>query len=108
MPTVDIWARLAKDLVTIEPYSGQNRYGEATYGSAVTYRAHCQGKIQRITGLDGQEHVSQVTSYLIGTVAVSTRDRITLPSRFSPTQPPILAVRQVSSERGWHHSVAMT
>lgn len=108
MPDISAWSWMAKDSVVIEPYVGQNKNGEAVYGTAVTYEAHCQGKSQRVVDIDRQERISTVTSYLIGAVAVTPRDRITLPSRFSPTQPPILAVGQPSWQHGWHHTVVYT
>ena len=105
MPTVASWRWMAKDTVTIEPFASKNSAGEATYGTAVTYQAHCQGDVKRITNAVGEEKISTVATYLIGAVALTILDRITLPARFSPRQPPIIEVGQHTSERAWHHTV---
>lgn len=108
MPTIQAWARLMKDSVTIEPHTGVNSHGEATYGTPVVYTAHCMGKSQLVKASDGLERLSTVTSYLLGTVKISMLDRVTLPSRFVPTQPPIISVQQNSDPRGWHHTAVLT
>lgn len=108
MPSVAAWRYLAKDTVTLAAPSSLNRAGEATYGTATTYQAHCQGKVQRVTDATGQERISTVTTYVIGTVAATTKWQITLPSRFSPSQPPIIAVGQHTGDQGWHHTVIYT
>src|SRR3990167_2682191 len=106
MPGVGAWAWMAGDSVTIEPYASQNGAGEATYGTSVTYRARCVGKIQKVLDGMGGERVSTVTTYLMAApTGLTPRDRITLPTVFSPRQPQILSVAIEPSERGVHHVV---
>ena len=92
--------------VTVEPFSSLDQYGAKTYGTAVTHRARVQGKTQMVRTLTGEETVSTVTVYLAAST-VGVKDRITLPSPFTPTQPAILNVQRVSDESGQHHIVVM-
>lgn len=113
MPSIFSWLWMAPDTVTIEPYVSQNKNGEATYGTAVSYRARVQDlasarRPQRVITLAGDERFAAVQVDLMGTPSVSVRDRITLPSRFAVTQPPILAVTVVTDQNGPHHVVAYT
>jgi hypothetical protein len=108
MPGISAWLGLAADTVTIEPYASQNKNGEPTYSAAATYRAHIQGKVQRITDLAGDERISSVQVYLIGQVTLSPRDRLTLPARFTVTQPKILAIGQHAAQTAAHHTVIYT
>lgn len=108
MSAVSDWLDLMADTVTVEPYASQNKYGEETYGAAVSYRAKCVGKQQKVTDGQGQERVSTVTTYLGSNPTLTVRDRITLPSRFGVTQPAIIAIRFVSDENGAHHTVVLT
>ncbi len=95
------WRSLYRDTVTIEPWSGLNKDGSPTYGTAVSYTARVVGKNRLIRDVSGQQRVATVTSYLYGApTTLTVRDRITLPTRFVPTQPSILAVQQEPDERG--------
>lgn len=91
--------------VTIAPYSSVNSYGEASYGTAVSYTAYVEGKQRMIRDSQGQERVSSVTVYLATTAALSPKDKLTLPSGWTPQTPAILAVQRVADDRGDHHVV---
>ena len=89
--------------ITIEPFVGHDGYGNTTYGTAVSYFARVVGKRQLIRDMKGQEVTSEVTVYLLSNVAVDPKSRITLPSDFVPTQPPILATGRYPDESGEIH-----
>lgn len=91
--------------VAIEPYSSQNSYGEATYGTAVNYPARVEMKSRRIAGSGGVEIAARGRVFLGTTTVPTAKDRITLPASFMPTQPPILDACPVNDERGIHHVV---
>ena len=91
---------LLADTVTLEAYASQNQYGETTYSAATTHACHISGKVQTVTDQAGNERVSRVQVYLGSAAGVTVRDRVTLPTRFSPTQPVILAVRHYADEVG--------
>jgi hypothetical protein len=99
---------LMKDTVTVEPYASQNKAGEVSYGSAVTYKGRCVGRTRAIRDFKGQERVSTVTTYFAGNADITPRDRITLPSHFVPRQPPIMAIANLPDEHGRHHTVVYT
>lgn len=91
------WRGLCKDTVTIEPWAGLGKDGQPTFGAAVTYRARCVGK----DVYKGTQRIASVTSYLMAApTTLTVRDRITLPARFVPRTPVILAIQQEPDERG--------
>ena len=100
------WDDMLPHTITVEPFTGINTFGAATYGAAVTYRARIQGKNRLVTAVNGEEAVSHITMYLQRTT-ISPQDRVTLPAPFSPTVPNILDVQHVSDESGGHHTVIL-
>lgn len=108
MPSIASWLRLASDTVTVEPYTGQDKYRQDSYGTGVPYRARVLGKVQKVTTVDGDERISTVTVYLMGAPVINSRDRLTLPAGWGVTQPRILAIGRVSDQRGPHHTVIYT
>jgi len=91
--------------LTVAPWTGHNAYGEATYGTAVSYTARVQGKMQMVRDAAGVERVSTVTCYVATTASIGPKDKLTLPSGWVPVSPPILSVQRVSDEGGDHHTV---
>ena len=92
---------LCTDTVTIEPYQSQDAYGVVTYADAVTYRARVTGKQQRVATITGEERVSRVKVFILGSTGITTRDRITLPADWpGPSQPAILAIERMKDEVG--------
>lgn len=96
---------MMNDTVSIAPYTGVNRNGEHLYGDAVSYTARVVGKNRHVISRDTEQVLSTATIYLgtIPTVAMSPLDLITLPARFNPRQPPILAIEQTPDDHGIHH-----
>jgi len=93
-------------IVTIEPFTGVNAYGEPQYGAAVQYSAFVQRKTKLVRDRMGQEVVSTAQVYLDGSVDVGIQDRITLPDG---SQPVILSIEALSDETGnTHHKVVNT
>jgi len=106
---VALWLDLMPDTVTIAPYSSQNKYGEETRGVAVSYQARSVGKVMKVLDRQGNERVSTVTTYLgAAPTGLTVRDQITLPARFDPRTPEILAIGSFPDEGGAHHTVVYT
>lgn len=99
-PIVADLAELFSETVVVEAYTGQAQHGVDTYASGVSRACHIEGRSRVIRDLSGQERVSTVTVTLAGAFGTSEKDRITLPSRFAVTQPPILAVKRMTDENG--------
>lgn len=91
--------------ITLAPYASQNQYGEPTYGAVVSYKARVQGKMRMVRDSLGVERVSSVTCYVATTASIGPKDRLTLPSGWTPASPPILSVQRQSDEGGDHHVV---
>lgn len=98
------WADMMPHTITVEPFVSEDMYGKYTYGAPATHQARCQGKNRMVRTATGEEVASTVTVY-VGLIGMNVKDRITLPATFHPTQPPILALGQVSDESGSHHTV---
>src|SRR5574342_898332 len=82
--------------VTIEPYSTGDEYGVASYGTAVTYAARVESRSRWIAGIAGAEIAARGRVYLGTTTIPSVKDRLTLPSGYTPSQPPILEAYPVT------------
>lgn len=101
---ISTWEDFMPDSVTIEPFLSINEYGAVTYGAPQVYPARAQGRMQMVTDFRGEQKVSHVTVYVSG-YSGNPQDRLTLPARFTPTQPNILSVQPVIDENGVHHAV---
>ena len=108
MAPISEWADLMPDTVTLEPWTGQDGYGEPTYGDPVTYPARVVGKTRLVRTVSGEEKVSTVTVYLGAVPGASPQDRVTLPSRFVPQQPIILAIERIPDETGALYDAVLT
>ena len=91
--------------VTIETWGSQNEYGEPTYTTCSHYPARVEMKSRRIAGSGGVEIAARGRVFLCTATVPSTKDRITLPASFVPTQPPILDAYAVTDDKGIHHTV---
>lgn len=118
------FVELMQDLVTIEPRTGTNRYGNATYGPAITYVARVQGEAQEVRDMMGAIQISSAQIWAVPVVASNSGapgafqragqwyvvapfsytpkppDRLTLPDG---TKPLILRTNMENDESGPHH-----
>jgi hypothetical protein len=97
MPIDQALAALMRDSVTVEAYAGtRNGAGEKNYGAGTVYTCRVSGRNVMVRDKQGNERVSTVTVVLDRAVdAMGPEDRITLPARFVPRQPPIIAIKRV-------------
>ena len=101
-------ADFLKDEITVEPWLSQDGFGAETFGPGVTFKTRVRGHHKRVLSTSGEEKVSTVQAGpLPPTPVFSDRDRVTLPARFKPNQPPIIAVGASSDENGPHHQRLM-
>lgn len=96
------------DVVTIEPYVGQDEYGRAQTGAAASYRARVMGDVRKVIDANGEEVVSTTKIIVAGATAIDTRDVLTLPARWTPRRPKILQAAPVTDESGLDHWVVRT
>jgi len=99
-------AELFPESVTLEPYIGEGAMGASTYGAGVARACHIEGSSVLVRDSSGQERTSSVQVYLAGAFGITEKDRLTLPSPWNPTQPPIIAVGRESDELGPLYEVA--
>jgi len=106
MPLEQDFLEWFSSTVTIEPYTGQNLYGEPDYGDAVEYPALIRYRTRKVLDREGREVVSSAQVYLNGDVGIDVRDRITLPDGTSPV---IISIEKYPDETGnIHHKVVNT
>lgn len=86
---------LMEDTVTIEPFTSYSSSQAASFGSAVSYAAQVLPWSERGVDAQGREWKSSAKVIIPERVAVDIRSRLTLPSGFSPNQPPIRAIRPI-------------
>ena len=91
--------------VTISAFSSQDGYGVLTYTTGATYSARVVNSVKMVRDDSGQEKVSKTQVWINTVSAISTRDRITLSSQFTPSQPSIFSVAIFPDESGSHHTV---
>ncbi len=97
---------MMKSIIQIEPWTSHDSYGEASYGVIKTYQARIEMKASLIRDTNGREVAARGKVYVAITSPIpSTKDRLTLPSPYTPTNPPILDVMPVQDEKGIHHVV---
>lgn len=94
---------LCTQTVTIEPFTGVNANGEATYGAGVSYKAHIGGQNRMMRNALGQLVTDPLKVVLSTAPSVSTKDKITLPATYTPQTPPIVGVAQLFHETGQSH-----
>lgn len=92
------------DTITIEPLVSRDSYGTPIYGGPVSYTCKVDGEQKQVTDAVGIERMSKAKIYLMGTPVIGPTDRLTMPSGFVPSQPPILSVNPFSDESGSHHT----
>jgi hypothetical protein len=92
---------LFSDVISYRKALARDQYGKVTsWTASATIKARVYGKAQRISGPGGQEVASNVEAILKGKPGIKPGDEVTLPSHFSPNQPPVLAVGQTPDEDG--------
>lgn len=97
--------------VRIAEPSGNNGYGEETYGTDVAYKAHLARQRKIVRNILGQEVVSNQALYLMAAPNVSLSARVTLSTAdVGSTQneaiyPRIMSVERRFDQTGPHHTV---
>ena len=93
--------------ITHEPFSGQDGFGMPNFKSGVSYSARVTVIRDGSRDARSVEAVGVSKAWINTTTAFTIQDRVTLPSAFSPTQPPLLSVSVVYDESGPHHTVIL-
>lgn len=112
MSRLAAWRSMMQQTATIAPRTGQDGFGVATYGTAVSYRCRLVGKRRQVLNAAGQLVISNQTLYLLSADNVLPSARVTLSTgdvgsteSWSLT-PPILATGRYPDEHaGFHHTV---
>lgn len=102
--TADLHEMFAETIV-VSGYAGQDFMGDETWEAGVELRCHIEGHSRLVRDATGLERVSTVQVYLDGPYGISVKDRVLLPPRFEPRDPPIVAVERMTDENGPHHEV---
>ena len=84
--------------ITVEPWTGQDVYGKATYGTAVSIAARISEKPSRVLDSAGQTVVTGATAWTdAANTVITSKDRVTLPDG---SQPPLIAVHRMPDDIG--------
>jgi len=100
---------LMPDSVTIEPYLSETSGRDAAYGAAVTYQAQILPWTERVIGRDGRDRRSTAQVIIPERLVIDDRSRLTIvsPAGYTPSQPPIIAVRPGGGALGLDHTVIL-
>jgi hypothetical protein len=111
-------ADLFPDTLLVNKYTGEDAHGSETWNTGTTLSIKCRivGRTKIVTdSMTGQDAVSSVQATTKGSYNLSTRDKFTLPERFStnPLDPSdlesrihrALAIDRYTDESGEHHEV---
>jgi hypothetical protein len=101
---------LLTETVTRQPYTGQDKYGQATFGSAENVQCRIVQRPEIVRQAGGEstgvmrEVVAKARIYCRAVPGWGLRDRVTLPDG---SQPVILEVHTYPDEDGEHHQVVV-
>lgn len=106
LPTVNEWADIMPQTVTIEPWTGFSDGGAgSTYGTSYNSACRIQMKNHQAVTKDGRTVTARGKVFLLSLVIPTVKDRVTLPMSYTPRQPPIIDVNVEDDETGNHHIV---
>lgn len=93
------------DLVTHEPYTGQNGYGSPSYSTPVTRPCRIEFKVAPMVTATGEERVSSTRIFFDADFVLQLRDRLVLSDG---TAPQIQSLALYTNEYGdRHHQIAL-
>jgi len=78
VPSVKAFAPLMRQKVLIAPRTADDSYGDATFGTNVSYKCAVVGDMRIVRNVAGEEAPSRQTIYLMSNAAIGPQDRITL------------------------------
>lgn len=93
-------AVLMTSVVVIEPWTGQDAYGQPAFGAPMEYKARLAGVARLWRKTATLEQTPDYAIFLAGAYNVTVKDRITLPDG---TQPPIISVDNYPDEHGMYY-----
>lgn len=97
------WADFMPDTISINAFVSRGSSGITYSATTNTYPAYIELKNHLVIDSQGREVMARGTVYVGTASMIGIEDLLTLPSRYVPQQPPIIAVRPVSDESGVHH-----
>ena len=101
---------LMSDTITVEPPSGTySDRGQPSFGAAVTYpcRIEPSNGDEIVRSASGEERKAAWIIYVGTTTTINPESRLTLPSGFTPQQPPFFACGRQADETTSHHQVLL-
>ena len=103
-PGVNEWADMMPQTVTIEPWLSYTAGGSgSTYGGSTSYLCRIEMINHLVVDQSGNIVTARGKVFLLSTDTIGSKDRVTLPIGFVPTQPPIISVDVADDESGNHH-----
>ncbi len=101
---ISVWSDLMASSVTIEPWVSQSVSGVPSYGTGVAYACYISMQNRVVVDSQGREVVARGRVIMNTATIIGVKDRITLPTGYVPTNPPIIAINVFDDELGSHHT----
>lgn len=103
-PTVNEWADMMPQTVTIEPWVSYKGGGsDSNYGDSEPYQCRIEMGNHLVVNNQSQTVVSRGMIFLMSTTVIGSKDRVTLPAGYVPRIPPLITVDVEDDETGDHH-----
>jgi hypothetical protein len=96
-------AELFVRTISVEPWASEDSGGKPTYGTAVDYDCAIADDVKMWKWENGQEKQSRTTIYIDGET-ITLKDRITLPSGYTPRIVFPIYMLRFDDDEGYHHS----
>lgn len=103
-PTVNEWADMMPHTITVEPWVSYKGGGAGSnYGDAETYSCRIEMGNHLVVDANSKTASSKGKVFLLSTTVIGTKDLVTLPTGYVPTNPPLITVDVNDDEDGTHH-----
>lgn len=105
IPDISEWADMMPQTITVEPWLSYKGGGSgANYDTAVSYACRIEMGNHLVVGPNDRVVTAKGIVFLMSASVIGIKDRITLPTGYLPTQPPLLNVDVEDDETGNHHT----
>lgn len=106
MPMFDVseWLDMMGSTITVYAYTGQTVTGAQQWSSTGTdYDCYIEMKNHLVIDAKGREVMARGRIFVGSAAVIGIKDKVVLPSGYTPSSPPLLAVNLADDEAGVHH-----
>ena len=103
-PDINEWADFMPHTIQVEPWVSYKGGGsDSNYGDAEPYSCRIEMRNHLVVDQNAKTVTARGRVFLLSTTVIGYKDRVTLPTGYTPTKPPLIAVDVNDDETGTHH-----